>query len=272
MLATVDRMTSLPYLDHLARESARFAEAVAAAPRGATVPSCPDWDADDLLWHLGEVQWFWSQVAGGPLTDGDQVEGLQHPARPETRAGLERFFAASSHGLQRALAELLPSTPAWTWSEEQTGGFIRRRQAHEALIHRLDAELTAGMRSPMDAALSADGVDEVLRVMFGSHPSWGRFVPGDTTVRLRAADTGDTWLVTLGRFSGHDPEAGEDVDEADIGIAPQDSGEPAAATLSATAADLDCFLWHRPPVGEVTREGDQGALDDFEQVVSAPLD
>jgi len=45
-------------------------------------------------------------------------------------------------------------------------GFVRRRQAHEVLIHRLDAELTAGVdASAMDPRLSADGVDELLRVM-----------------------------------------------------------------------------------------------------------
>ena len=36
------------------------------------------------------------------------------------------------------------ASEAWTWSTDQTVGFIVRRQAHEALIHRLDAELTAG--------------------------------------------------------------------------------------------------------------------------------
>jgi hypothetical protein len=48
------------------------------------------------------------------------------------------------------LAATAPSTPAWTWSEDHTVGFIRRRQAHEALIHRIDAEQAAGDRTGMD--------------------------------------------------------------------------------------------------------------------------
>jgi hypothetical protein len=46
--------------------------------------------------------------------------------------------------------------------EQQSLGLFLRRQAHEALIHRLDAELTMGERTPMDADINADGVDEAL--------------------------------------------------------------------------------------------------------------
>ena len=68
----------------LRAESARFRAVLAEAPIVA-VPSCPDWDTDDLLWHLGEVQWFWATiVAGRP----QGPESLSRPSRPEDRAGL----------------------------------------------------------------------------------------------------------------------------------------------------------------------------------------
>src|SRR6516225_4382858 len=111
----------LDYVGHVTRESARFAEVLRDVPPDVGVPSCPGWNADDLLWHLGEVQWFWGTVVR------EQVTG--------------------------------PQAEAWTWSDDHTVGFIRRRQAHEALIHRVDAELTAGTRTPLDPALAADGVD-----------------------------------------------------------------------------------------------------------------
>src|SRR5665811_2356206 len=50
----LETMTELDYLSHLALDSARFVEVLRQAPSGARVPTCPDWDADDLLWHLGE--------------------------------------------------------------------------------------------------------------------------------------------------------------------------------------------------------------------------
>src|SRR5690348_11296236 len=59
-------MQSEEYLDVLQRANARFAEAAAQAvlARGwtAQVPGCPAWTLADLVWHLAEVQHFWTWV------------------------------------------------------------------------------------------------------------------------------------------------------------------------------------------------------------------
>ncbi len=258
--------SNLDYVAHLARESARFAEALRAARPDGPVPSCPDWNADDLLWHLGEVQWFWGTVVREKATR-EQAEGLK-PTRPADRAALQAFYDRASHDLAEILAATPPDTPAWTWSEDQTVGFIRRRQAHEALIHRIDAELTAGLRTPLDPRLGADGVDEALRVMYGGVPSWGMFTPDRAqTVRLRATDTGDSWLVRLGRFTGTDAD-GTSYDEPDIHADDRDPGSEAAAEVSGGAADLDCWLWHRPPLTPVERSGDPEVLGRLDTAIA----
>jgi len=119
----------------------------------------------------------------------------------------------ASTDLGKALASASPVNPAWTWSDDKTVGFIIRRQAHEALIHRIDAELTVGQRrSVMDRQLSADGVD-------ARH-----------TVRVRASDTSDSWFVTLGRFSGADPDDSKSYDQEGIQVARVDPGGPSAAS------------------------------------------
>ncbi len=261
----------LDFLDHLELESARFAEAINGAPPETPVPSCPDWNADDLLWHLAEVQWFWGTVVRERAT-GDQAEALK-PPRPSDRAALAAFFDRASRELADVLAATPPDTPAWTWSEDQTVGFIRRRQAHEALIHRVDAELAAGIRTPLDRDLSADGVDEALRIMYGNLPPWGSFTPDDAgTLRLRASDTGDTWLAAVGRFTGTDPGDGTRHDEPDIHTADGDQGGPAAAEIQATSADLDCWLWHRPTFAPVTSLGNQEVLSRFQAVIAPGID
>jgi uncharacterized protein (TIGR03083 family) len=256
----------IDYPGHLARESARFAEAVQQAAPDARVPSCPDWDADDLLWHLAEVQFFWGTIVRERVP-GDEAE-KRKPERPADRAGLLAFYRRASGDLGETLAAASPDAYAWTWSDDKTVGFIRRRQAHEALIHRVDAELAAGSRTPLDARLAADGVDEALRVMYGWLPEWGRFTPDPGgTVRLRATDTGDSWLVTPGRFTGTDPDDGTSYEEAAVSAAGSDSGAAAAAEISGTAADLDCWLWHRAPVGAVQRSGDPGAIGGFDTAI-----
>jgi uncharacterized protein (TIGR03083 family) len=261
----------LDFLDHLELESARFAEAIDSARPEAPVPSCPDWNADDLLWHLAEVQWFWGTIVRERITDAPAKDLT--PSRPADRAGLAAFFDRASRELADVLAATPPDTPAWTWSEDHTVGFIRRRQAHEVLIHRVDAELTAGRRIPMDPGLSADGVDEALRVIHGGVPPWGTFTPsGAGTLRLRASDTGNTWLVTTGRFTGTDPGDGTSYDEPGIHVAGTDPGDPAGAEVVGTAADLDCWLWHRPEYTPVTRSGDPRVLAHFESAIAPGID
>jgi uncharacterized protein (TIGR03083 family) len=257
--------TDLDYIAYLARESARFGEAIGEAAPDAPVPSCPDWTADDLLWHLGEVQWWWGVVVRDHLT-GQQAERLK-PERPASRAALQAFYQGASLDLGQILAAAAPDAPTWTWSDDQTVGFVRRRQAHEALIHRIDAELAAGSRTPVDPRLGADVVDEALRIMYGGVPEWGRFTPdGAATVRIEATDTGDSWLVTLGRFTGTDPD-GTSYDEPDIRAADSDAGGGTAALISGSAADLDCWLWHRPPIGPVECSGDKEVLSGFESAI-----
>ena len=264
---------NLDYLGHLARESALFGHAIDDAAPDARVPTCPDWNADDLLWHLAEVQWFWGTIVRDRL-DGAAAEERK-PSRPESRVPLMQFYLSASTDLGAALTSAAPETPAWTWSDDKTVGFIRRRQAHEALIHRVDAELTAGhRRSYMDPALSADGADEALRIMYGGDlPGWISFDAQDSrTLLIHATDTGDSWLVTLGQISGTDPEDQKSYDRPGIMVADADPGTAAAATVRGTADDLDCWLWQRPQESPLERSGDRDVLSGFDEQVAEGID
>lgn len=262
---------TLDYLGHLRKESARFMSVLRDAPADGQVPSCPDWRTDDLLWHLGEVQHLWGTVVRDGLTDPDAYE---EPVRPRDRAALLVFFEEVTSTLQTALAGTDPAERRWTWSEDQTAGFILRRQAHEALIHRIDAELTADVaRDPVDPALAADGVDEALRVMFGGCPPWATMVADrDASVRLRCTDTGDSWLVHPAAFSGTSPRGNTYESEPTIEVEGTDDGRPAAATVEGAAADLDCWLWGRPTIGEVERDGSEQALARLQEVIAAGIE
>jgi uncharacterized protein (TIGR03083 family) len=252
---------TIDFVSHVRSESARFVEVLTGLEPTTPVPSCPDWTAADLVWHLGEVQTLWGTIVRERLDDPQRAA---EPERPGEYRELLAFYRGASAALVDALTETPADTAVWTWFDaDRSAGFVRRRQAHEALIHRIDAELTAGVPvSAVDRGLATDGVKEVLEWMYGGVPEWATSTMDGATGRLRTTDTGGEWVVRIGRWSGHSPNTGKTyTDEPVLGIVAD--GEP-SFEISGTAGDLDAWLWNRPTVTEVTRTGD---TEPFEAVI-----
>ncbi|GAB3762680.1 uncharacterized protein (TIGR03083 family) [Nocardioides ginsengisegetis] len=257
------------YLRAIRDESHRFREVLTDCDPAARVPGCPAWDADDLLWHLAETQWFWARtVRERPDSPDDSDDG---PERPEGHDALLEAFDDYSAQLVTELGKADPADTAWTWSAEQTVGFIHRRQAHEALVHRLDAEQAAGAVTPLDPRLAADGVEECLDVMFGAAPSWGTWHPLQHFLRVDCTDTGDSVWVQVGRFTGTNPADGTDVDEDDIRVVDAPRAEP-DAVIEGPAGALDAWLWRRSDDAEIKVHGDRGIYGHFRKAVNHPID
>jgi len=258
---------TLDYVAHIRSDSARFAEVLANLRDPVRVPSCPDWDAGDLLWHLTEVQWFWGAIVVDRLDSPDPAEEAT-PERPGDHDGLLELFERASSRLTDGLDATPPETRLWTWADnDQTAGFIRRRQAHEALIHRVDAELTAGLPSVLDMALATDGVDELLRVMLGDLPEWATFSPEDAVIRIEAVDSGRSWDLVLGRFTGTSPNTGNTYDEPAIELLDDTESGP-TTTILGTAADLDLWLWNRGSEDRLQVDGSVELFERFKGVVA----
>jgi uncharacterized protein (TIGR03083 family) len=260
----------LDYLRHLADDSARFRTVLRTAPPGAGVPTCPDWDAADLVWHLTEVQSFWTRVVQQRCSSPEQLTG-DDPVRPDRYDDLLDLAEQWSKQLAKTLRKTPPETAVWTWAEDHSAGFVLRRQAHEALIHRVDAECTVDDRTPLDPDLATDGVDEALRVMFAGGPPGAELTVDElATVRLRTTDTSASWLVTLAQFAGTDDKGDPDSGPTLV-VAEDDHDLPTAASISAAAGDLDCWLWGRPPVGSVELSGDVRVLAGLRTVVDTGI-
>ena len=231
---------------------------LALTPAAARVPSCPDWDADDLLWHLTEVQWFWGEVVAGRPAGPPE----EHPERPGSREALLTFFDEVSDRLCSLLSTAGPYEQAWSWADEQTVGFTQRRQAHEAMIHRLDAELCAaasgGEVTALPADLAADGVAELVEVMYGGEPpTWGVFTPDGHLTALELTDTGHRLVVRTALDVAHLVRVEDDV--------------PADATVTGTAAHLDAWLWNRRDDSGIEVSGSPEAYRAFRGAVGEPL-
>ncbi|CAA9388425.1 MAG: hypothetical protein AVDCRST_MAG32-2147 [uncultured Nocardioides sp.] len=260
------------YVDHLRHESALFRTAALAADPAARVPGCPEWDATDLLWHLAEVQWHWAEAVEKRPAKPDETA---MPPRPATREDVLAFFDDSQRRLVAALEAAQPGDEAWNWSSDQTVGFILRRQAHEALVHRVDAEQTAGAVSPVDPVLAADGVHEVLDVMLGGMPDWGHWEPLPHVLRVDCTDTGDQFWVRLGVFSGTDPDSGTTyADEEDLHVvaAPDDAETQPDVVVDGPAAALDLWLWDRGDDAEISVAGDREVFERFRAIAGTPID
>jgi uncharacterized protein (TIGR03083 family) len=259
----------MDYAGVIAQESARMADALAQAPLTAPVPSCSDWSAADLAYHLGEVQDFWSQIVGNAPAGPDDADDTERLADDE----LVPFLRTRTEALLAALAAHDPADPCWSWSSTGgTVGWVLRRQAHEALVHRVDAEQTAGLPvTDPGIALAADGVDEMLGVMVSGLPAWATFTPDGQRVRLLATDAEREWVLAFGRFHGTSPTTGTEYDEECgelVGGAPwEGEDEDVTATVAGPAWDLELWLWGRGGAEGLTVEGDHAAVDRLRAVI-----
>jgi uncharacterized protein (TIGR03083 family) len=264
------RLEKSEYLEHLQRESRRFRDLLADADPSAPVPACPAWTAGDLLWHLAGVQRFWAGIVAsrpaGPAEDAEEAK------RPETHQDLLADFDESSAALVDALEGAEPREECWTWSDDKTVAFVLRRQALEAVVHRFDAEQAAGLDlTEVDARLAADGIHEVLDVMYGGCPPWGDFSPLPHYVRVDATDTDSSVWVQLGRFSGTDPKDEVRYEEDDIHVVDDPGVEP-DAVIEGAAEVLLARLWRRGDGADIHIAGDMLIVDHFRSAIHHPIE
>lgn len=260
-------------MDRLAiidQESARFAEVLSTVAADARVPTCPEWDARDLLWHLTEVHLFWAGIlSSGARTDAEVAavdEGL--PGRPEHLQELLELRAHATASLIAALREVADDEARWSWWEsDQTAGFTRRMQTYEATMHRVDAERTAGLKvTPIADEVAYGAIDHCADVMWAYLPEWANYTPR-AVVELRTHDEEHSWTVEAGRWHGTGPESGKDFDEPRAVRAA--AGADPDAHFTGTAHDLALWAWGRG--GHVMPWGDDVAIVAMQDVIDAGI-
>ena len=207
-----------------------------------------------------------SSRPAGPAEDAEEAK------RPETHQDLLADFDESSAALVAALEGAEPREECWTWSDDKTVAFVLRRQALEAVVHRFDAEQAAGLDlTEVDARLAADGIHEVLDVMYGGCPPWGDFSPLPHYVRVDATDTDSSVWVQLGRFSGTDPKDEVRYEEDDIHVVDDPGVEP-DAVIEGTAEVLLARLWRRGDGADIHIAGDMLIVDHFRSAIHHPIE
>jgi uncharacterized protein (TIGR03083 family) len=172
--------------------SRALADAAREAGMDAPVPSCPEWTVQRLVRHTGLVLRFVAKVVetGGP------VDARKLPP-PPPGALVVQWFEEMAAGTVAALAARKPDEELWNWAgQPPVVAFWQRRMAHELAVHAADASLAAGHQPEIDAALAADGIDELLTVLLDAKIKNSALdLSGLGSLHVHCTDTEGEWLV-----------------------------------------------------------------------------
>lgn len=236
------------HIDALGREGALFASAASQAGFATAVPSCPDWVVRDLIWHLGGVHRWATEIVSRPRTEFWDVDLDEDVGSIPNDSELIDWYVECHSAMVDALAIADPNLVCWTFLFAPSPlSMWARRQAHETAIHRVDAELASGRTlTAFPQEFAADGIDELL-ACFITRPAWRLRVDQPRSLHFSCTDSPSQWLVRM------------TLD----GVRTSCGASDADCHVSGRAGDLYLALWSRKPADDLLIEGDGRVLESF---------
>ncbi|SDO93608.1 TIGR03083 family protein [Actinopolyspora xinjiangensis] len=198
------------YCSEIVTQARLLGEVVEGAAPGTGVPTCPDWNLEQLMLHLGG-QYRWVERI---VRTRDQVEicaahagGSPEPTGQDS-ASLGAWLVEGAESLVDALRAAGPDAVVWNPVEEVEPSALSwaRRMTHETLLHRADAGFAVGAEYLVEPEIAVDALDEwmllcALPGLSRADPELRRLLGGGNTVHLHATDVPDElaaeWLVDL---------------------------------------------------------------------------
>jgi uncharacterized protein (TIGR03083 family) len=233
------------YIDAIRREGAALASAAKSAGVDAPVPSCPEWTVGDLVSHVGRIhRWVTDIIV--TRAKPDQNWRMLDPPPPEERIP---WFEEGYQRFADTLASTDPREHVWTWTSDQSVGFWARRQAHELVVHRWDAQTATGAPQSVDRALAVDGIQEVFDIL-PARPGVEPMRGTGETIHLHCTDGDGEWLLRL------EPE----------GLVVTNEHAKGDVAARGTASDLLLLVWGRIPPERVEVFGDASLLTRWQEL------
>ena len=233
------------YFAEISASAARLAEIARTHDPDLPVPTCPDWTLRQLATHIGRVHRWAAHIVTTRAADYvpfNSVPDGRYPTGPAERAV---WLLAGADRLIGAITDA-GDTPVWAFGRQAPACFWARRQSHETMVHRADAELAVGCDVVLDADLAADGIDEWLQLLSyrpGKPPPTGT----GETLHLHCTDRPGEWLLR------RTPE--------DLQIEPTHAKGDVA--VRGSGSDLLLVLLHRASPEAVEVLGARPVLDAF---------
>jgi uncharacterized protein (TIGR03083 family) len=178
-------------------EGDRFYATALTADPSFGVPSAPAWTIADLVWHLGEVHWFWATDIELRASRPDEIEASK-PARPAAYVDAVAWGRSQLDRIVEILRSTADGVPVWTWApkeSDRTVGFIRRHQVQETAVHRWDLQSAAANvePDPIDSEIASDSIDEFLSISLPFAVNEKKPLRG--SVHLHCIDVRGEWFI-----------------------------------------------------------------------------
>lgn len=242
-------MTPERQLEVLELECSRMG-AVSLDDVSADVPTMPDWTVEKLIRHVTFVHRMARSALDAPA-DGGMANVLAAVEKPERGPRVVDEYRESASLALDAFRDAPLDRAVPTWAGPGTADYWIRRQLHEIVVHRFDAQNGIHIRGgaepdPLDPESAADGViewaeDFLTRVPLEQLPQLaGRTVHlhtvGDTAMELFLDFGGDRVTVT------HEHRKGD-------------------VALRGSAENLMLAVWRRRPLNVLDVVGDRSVAE-----------
>jgi uncharacterized protein (TIGR03083 family) len=180
-------------VDHTALlidEHRAFADIVAGADPAADVPTCPGWTVQQLFRHVGRgVRWA-AQMVHDRADQALDPRAVPDGKPPEDSAAATDWLMDGTDKLVQAVAVTGPDTAVWTFIGPRPAQWWIRRRLHEAVVHRADAAIAAGVDFDLAPDVAADTVTEWLELAVHTRPGAQPALDPGQSMHVHATDDG----------------------------------------------------------------------------------
>lgn len=212
---------------HLKQHLDHFCKLIASTDLAAPVPGCPNWNAGDLITHLGTVA---HRVTEGLVTGVAPISAP--PTAPTTPTELQAWFSPLAERILSALASTDPHATVWQpFAAPARVEIWRRRLTHESMIHLWDLQRARGEAPKVDPVLASDGIDEFLEIVLPRARSAPNFTAPVGSLHLHCTDVHGEWWMQY---------------DASGAVTVRREHAKGDAAIRGSAAGILLGLWNRP--------------------------